>query len=116
MGYSTRWIYNNADSLPFTIRQKSGRLRFSKRGLENICETTGRKSEWHKRTNKGTFHTLRGVIKAGMLHACEARPEEGAKHKILIDFRAENTPRDLSVRLPLWFLIVRESATWSSRL
>ena len=34
MGYSTRWLYNNADSLPFTIRQKSGRLRFSKRGLE----------------------------------------------------------------------------------
>src|SRR5215831_11451236 len=22
MGYSTRWLYNNADSLPFTIRQK----------------------------------------------------------------------------------------------
>src|SRR5262245_55292659 len=34
MGYSTRWLYNNADSLPFTIRQKSGRLRFSKHGLE----------------------------------------------------------------------------------
>lgn len=34
MGYSTRWVYNNADSLPFTIRQKSGRLRFSKQGLE----------------------------------------------------------------------------------
>jgi hypothetical protein len=35
MGYSTRWLYKNADSLPFTIRQKSGRLRFSKHGLEN---------------------------------------------------------------------------------
>src|SRR5215475_13358594 len=34
MGYSTRWWYNNADALPFTIRQKSGRLRFSKHGLE----------------------------------------------------------------------------------
>ena len=34
MGYSTRWLYNNADSLPFTVRQKTGRLRFSKRGLE----------------------------------------------------------------------------------
>jgi hypothetical protein len=34
MGYSTRWLYNNADSLPFTIRQKSGRLRFSKHGLD----------------------------------------------------------------------------------
>src|SRR5215813_7148766 len=34
MGYSTRWLYNNADSLPFTIRQKNGRLRFSKQGLD----------------------------------------------------------------------------------
>jgi len=34
MGYSTRWLYNNCDSLPFTIRQKSGRLRFSKNGLD----------------------------------------------------------------------------------
>jgi len=34
MGYSTRWVYNNADSLPFTIRQKNGRLRFSKQGLD----------------------------------------------------------------------------------
>jgi len=34
MGYSTRWLYNNADSLPFTIRQKNGRLRFSKHGLD----------------------------------------------------------------------------------
>jgi hypothetical protein len=39
MGYSTRWLYNNADSLPFTIRQKSGRLRFSKHGLENYLRT-----------------------------------------------------------------------------
>jgi hypothetical protein len=39
MGYSTRWLYNNADSLPFTIRQKSGRLRFSKIGLENYLKT-----------------------------------------------------------------------------
>lgn len=38
MGYSTRWLYNNADSLPFTIRQKSGRLRFSKNGLENYLK------------------------------------------------------------------------------
>jgi hypothetical protein len=35
MGYSPRWLYKNADSLPFTIRQKNGRLRFSKHGLEN---------------------------------------------------------------------------------
>jgi hypothetical protein len=34
LGYSTRWVYNNADSLPFTIRQNNGRLRFSKQGLE----------------------------------------------------------------------------------
>src|SRR5215813_5598068 len=34
MGFSTRWLYNNAASLPFTIRQKSGRVRFSKHGLE----------------------------------------------------------------------------------
>ena len=34
LGFSTRWLYNNADSLPFTIRQKTGRLRFSKHGLE----------------------------------------------------------------------------------
>jgi hypothetical protein len=39
MGYSTRWLYKNADSLPFTIRQKSGRLRFSKQGLENYLKT-----------------------------------------------------------------------------
>ena len=39
MGYSTRWLYNNADSLPFTIRQKSGRLRFSKNGLENYLKS-----------------------------------------------------------------------------
>ena len=39
MGYSTRWLYNNADSLPFTIRQKSGRLRFSKHGLEDYLRT-----------------------------------------------------------------------------
>src|SRR5262249_21095479 len=38
MGYSTRWLYNNADSLPFTIRQKSGRLRFSKHGLEEYLK------------------------------------------------------------------------------
>ena len=38
MGYSTRWLYNNADSLPFTIRQKSGRLRFSKNGLEKYLK------------------------------------------------------------------------------
>ena len=38
MGYSTRWLYNNADSLPFTIRQKSGRLRFSKNGLETYLK------------------------------------------------------------------------------
>ena len=39
MGYSTRWLYNNADSLPFTIRQKSGRLRFSKHGLDKYLKT-----------------------------------------------------------------------------
>src|SRR5262245_12410349 len=39
MGYSTRWLYNNADSLPFTIRQKSGRLRFSKHGLEKYLKS-----------------------------------------------------------------------------
>ena len=39
MGYSTRWLYKNADSLPFTIRQKSGRLRFSRRGLEKYLKT-----------------------------------------------------------------------------
>ena len=38
MGYSTRWLYNNADSLPFTIRQKSGRLRFSKHGLDKYLK------------------------------------------------------------------------------
>ena len=38
MGYSTRWLYNNADSLPFTIRQESGRLRFSKHGLEKYLK------------------------------------------------------------------------------
>src|SRR5262245_40050387 len=38
MGFSTRWMYNNADSLPFTIRQKSGRLRFSKHGLEKYLK------------------------------------------------------------------------------
>ena len=41
MGYSTRWLYNNADSLPFTIRQKSGRLRFSKHGLEKYLRDRG---------------------------------------------------------------------------
>ena len=39
LGYSTRWLYNNADTLPFTIRQKSGRLRFSKNGLENYLKS-----------------------------------------------------------------------------
>jgi hypothetical protein len=34
MGYSTRRLDKNADSLPFTIRQKSGKLRFSKHGLD----------------------------------------------------------------------------------
>src|SRR5215813_3624998 len=38
MGYSTRWLYNNADSLPFTIRQETGRLRFSKHGLEKYLK------------------------------------------------------------------------------
>jgi hypothetical protein len=38
LGYSTRWLYNNADSLPFTIRQQSGRLRFSKNGLEEYLK------------------------------------------------------------------------------
>jgi hypothetical protein len=39
LGYSTRWLYRNADSLPFTIRQKSGRLRFSKVGLEKYLKS-----------------------------------------------------------------------------
>jgi predicted DNA-binding transcriptional regulator AlpA len=39
MGYSTRWLYNNADSLPFTIRQKSGRLRFSRHGLDEYVRS-----------------------------------------------------------------------------
>src|SRR5262245_52505873 len=39
MGYSTRWLYNNADTLPFTIRQKSGRLRFSKHGLDKFLKS-----------------------------------------------------------------------------
>ena len=34
LGYSVRWLYKNADSLPFTIREKTGRLRFSKHGLD----------------------------------------------------------------------------------
>lgn len=38
MGYSTRWLYNNADALPFRIRQKSGRLRFSKHGLDTYLK------------------------------------------------------------------------------
>src|SRR5262245_56320595 len=41
MGYSTRWLYKNADSLPFTIRQKSGRLRFSKHGLDKYLRDRG---------------------------------------------------------------------------
>jgi hypothetical protein len=44
LGYSTRWMYNNADSLPFTIRQKSGRLRFSKRGLEKYLRDHRKKT------------------------------------------------------------------------
>jgi hypothetical protein len=43
MGFSTRWLYNNADSLPFTIRQKSGRLRFSKHGLEQYLKNHRKK-------------------------------------------------------------------------
>jgi hypothetical protein len=39
MGYSTRWLYNNADSLPFTIRQKNGRLLFSKHGLDEYLRS-----------------------------------------------------------------------------
>jgi len=34
LGYSTRWLYKHADSLPFTVRQENGRLRFSKHALE----------------------------------------------------------------------------------
>jgi hypothetical protein len=34
LGYSVRWLYKNADSLPFTIREKTGRLHFSKLGLD----------------------------------------------------------------------------------
>src|SRR5262245_18964341 len=43
MGYSPRWLYNNADSLPFTIRQKNGRLRFSKHGLEQFMKNQRKK-------------------------------------------------------------------------
>jgi len=38
LGYSVRWLYKNADALPFTVRQKTGRLRFSKHGLENYLK------------------------------------------------------------------------------
>ena len=51
MGYSTRWLYNNADSLPFTIRQKSGRLRFSKHGLDKYLRNT-RKTALNTRNGK----------------------------------------------------------------
>jgi predicted DNA-binding transcriptional regulator AlpA len=44
MGYSTRWLYKNADSLPFTVRQKTGRLRFSKRGLDNYLKERRKQS------------------------------------------------------------------------
>src|SRR5262245_23054922 len=45
MGYSVRWLYNNADALPFTIRQPSGRLRFSKHGLEKYMKSARNRSD-----------------------------------------------------------------------
>ena len=51
MGYSTRWLYKNADSLPFTIRQKSGRLRFSKHCLETYLRATANRSDAQKCTS-----------------------------------------------------------------
>jgi hypothetical protein len=54
MGYSTRWLNKNADSLPFTIRQKSGRLRFSKHGLENYLRNHRKPSDAQKCTQMHT--------------------------------------------------------------
>ena len=34
LGCSPRWVYDNADSLPFTRRIKPGMLRFSEKGLQ----------------------------------------------------------------------------------
>ena len=34
LGFSVRWLYTHADELPFTRRQKTGRLRFSKYGID----------------------------------------------------------------------------------
>src|SRR5215510_14303263 len=48
MGYSTRWLYNNADSLPFTIRQKNGRLRFIKHGLAKYLRDRGPSAQKRK--------------------------------------------------------------------
>ena len=42
LGYSVRWLYKNADSLPFTIREKTGRLRFSKHGLDEYLRNHGK--------------------------------------------------------------------------
>jgi excisionase family DNA binding protein len=39
LGVSNRWVYRNADRLPFTRRLTSGTLRFSERGLERWKET-----------------------------------------------------------------------------
>jgi len=34
IGYSTTWIYHHHKELPFTRRSKSGRLRFSAKGIQ----------------------------------------------------------------------------------
>ena len=34
LGMSARWVYKNANALPFARRYPSGALRFSERGLE----------------------------------------------------------------------------------
>jgi predicted DNA-binding transcriptional regulator AlpA len=38
LGVSPRWMYRNADTLPFTRRLSSGTVRFSSRGLEKWKE------------------------------------------------------------------------------
>ena len=42
LGCSPRWVYDNADSLPFTRRIKSGMLRFSEKGLQRYLSMTHR--------------------------------------------------------------------------
>ena len=42
LGCSPRWVYDNADSLPFTRRIKPGMLRFSEKGLQRYLSMTHR--------------------------------------------------------------------------